>query len=634
MAPPPTKPPATTAVPPGSSPGVRRPTGPHRGPGTPSSPPLRYQQAAPPAAGPAAPQNPSGAKGAPASGSAKGSPPPAASGGAGASPPASGPKPPASPSETYSRLKAAKEALEYYTSGNGRFVKDRDAQIEKLRREIGFLEKYQQGGGGASGAATKKTPAGPTPPSGGTAGSTSRSVSPPAQSPPPVSSRGGVVTAPGPGGPPPPTGRLKVYDQKGVKTGEKPYWGSGTPSDPYRDYPEVNKPFGDRIWGSGTRTDPYRDYPDATKPFGDRIRGSGTPSDPYTNTRPPAVLPEPGGPPVSRGGAGVTRGVQAGAGVPPPGKPSGASAPTRDRAAEKKRDRVVTGLLDLEKQWEQKVTQLEMGVDKWHDRRRADAERRLKHLEEGMEIIGGKISRMAAALDKAKERGDWDEVKRRENDAEKLLLMHTLLWGRINTNRESLENEPTERARDKEWLKNVWHSFQEENQRLLELGREDPDAALSILNRHHSSKWNPKALDNLFQYESSGEVSPLVTPTSYHPATEKSKVEKGRWREERKAQIERDYDDRITRVMNEPVDSGAQGTGAALGKHHRLEELHREKEARQRQIDIIYRERLLKSGRLSQEEYNALNTPEWEEKLEAYRRDLREGRVGGDWPTP
>ncbi|MEJ5329100.1 MAG: hypothetical protein WHT07_02985 [Desulfobaccales bacterium] len=613
----------TTAGPQGAPPGAKRPVSPPGSPGRPSSPPVYYQQASPPAApGPAAPKSTpapgSSAKGAAPSGSS--------SGAATATTPSGGPKPPASPSETYSRLKAAKEALEYYTTGNGRFVKDRDAQIEKLRREISFLENYERKSGGSAPATTKKAPTSPAPPSGPAPGSSVRQVTPPPKSPPPpvappksgvatapppvAPPKSGVATAPGPGRLPPPTGKLNVYDQGGKKIGEKPYWGTGTASDPYRDYQDPGKPFGDRIWGSGT------------------------PSDPYTNVRPPAVLPEAGSPSGPPGGAGVSSGQRAGAGVSSPGKPSGASAPTRDRAMEKKRNQVVTGLQNLEKQFDQKIKELETAIDKWHDRHRAESERRLTHLQEGINITERKIQRLSEAIGEAEARGDREEVRRRERDLERLFLTHALLLSNSANIREYLNNEPAERAKDKELLKNVHQSFQEENRRLLELSREDPAAASHILNTHHSSKWNPKQMDQLFQYPDVRDQSPLLTPTVYNPATEKSKAEKARWQEQRKRQIEQEYEDRLNRVMNEPVDPNLQGAGAALTKQQRLEQLRREKEARQRQIDIIYRERLLNSGRLSQEEYNALNTPEWDEKLEAYRRDLREGRVGGDWPTP
>lgn len=291
-------------------------------------------------------------------------------------------------------------------------------------------------------------------------------------------------------------------------------------------------------------------------------------------------------------------------------------------------------LLNLEKQFGQKIKDLETAVDKWHDHHRAESERRLMHLQEGLNIIESKINRFENALREAEARGDREEVSRRDRDLERLYLMHTMLYSNRENIREYLNNEATERARDKELVKNVHQSFQEESRRLLELSREDPAAASHILNTHHSSKWNPKQLDQLFQNPDLRDQSPLLTPTVYNPATEKSKAEKARWQEQRERQIEREYEDRINRVMNEPVDPTSHGAGAALVRRQRMEQLRREREARQRQIDIIYRERLLNSGRLSQEEYNALNTPEWEEKVEAYRRDLREGRVGGDWPTP
>ncbi|ANV92179.1 hypothetical protein [Picosynechococcus sp. PCC 8807] len=66
-------------------------------------------------------------------------------------------------------------------------------------------------------------------------------------------------------------------------------YGSGTPDDPYRDYPDVNNPpWKQGIYGTGTREDPFRDYPDAKNPpWQQNITGSGTRNDPVRNVNIP-----------------------------------------------------------------------------------------------------------------------------------------------------------------------------------------------------------------------------------------------------------------------------------------------------------------------------------------------------------
>lgn len=206
-------------------PGARPPASPPGGPGRGISPPLHHQQASPPGAPKTTPAPGSSAQGAP----------PGSPAGAAAGTPPSGFKPPASPSETYSRLKAAKEALEYYTSGNGRFVKDRDAQIEKLRREIGFLEGYERKSGASSTPTTaKKPPTAPSPPSGPAPGSSVRQVTPPLKSPPPP------VAVPKAGWPPrpapaacrhPPGSSMSMTKGEG-RWGKSPTGGAAPPPTP------------------------------------------------------------------------------------------------------------------------------------------------------------------------------------------------------------------------------------------------------------------------------------------------------------------------------------------------------------------------------------------------------------------
>ncbi|MEB3226115.1 MAG: hypothetical protein VKJ86_09970 [Synechococcus sp.] len=66
-------------------------------------------------------------------------------------------------------------------------------------------------------------------------------------------------------------------------------YGSGTPDDPYRDYPDANNPPWQKgIYGTGTREDPFRDYPDAKNPpWQQNIIGSGTEHDPVRNVNIP-----------------------------------------------------------------------------------------------------------------------------------------------------------------------------------------------------------------------------------------------------------------------------------------------------------------------------------------------------------
>ncbi|QCS51106.1 hypothetical protein FEK30_16480 (plasmid) [Picosynechococcus sp. PCC 11901] len=74
-------------------------------------------------------------------------------------------------------------------------------------------------------------------------------------------------------------------------------YGSGTPDDPYRDYPDANNPpWKQGIYGTGTKEDPFRDYPDVNNPpQTPGIYGSGTPDDPYRD------YPDANNPPWKQG---------------------------------------------------------------------------------------------------------------------------------------------------------------------------------------------------------------------------------------------------------------------------------------------------------------------------------------------
>lgn len=587
---------------------------------------LRYQRATPQAQGATGSQGVTGAGSGTntAAGSTAAKPPSSASssGSKTASPGQdSNLKPPANSAETYSRLKAAKEALEYYTSGNGRFVKDREAQIEKLRREIGFLESYQK--------SASTSPASSSQSKGSTTGTsptvTSSAAGPPTNKPtatapntPTKSSQGGSSTkmgGPGFG----PTGHMNVYNESGSKVAEKPYWGSGTKADPFRDYEDVNKPFGDRIWGSGTRQDPYTNI--------------GTP--PKSPDRPPT---SPGTAAASDPGRGAGMGDRergnSGASQHSHSTSGTSTSSEKDRSASRKTREVSEKIQNLEKEFAHQVKQQEQAIESWFSKTRDEFQRDLKSYQEGRRIIEGKLEKMMKAHEEALASGDEAEAKMINEDLAKLHDQLATLGTAEKKANDWLKQEEESKSHAKEVLKNVSDNFQNENKRLLELSKNHPDAALYIMNKHHLSKWDPKKLDS-FQFEPTQNQSPLVNPKTYDPTTDRSKADKAVWRDERKAQIEKEYEAKIQDIIDEPQpQGGAQAIGSSVGKHERIEQLRREKEAKQRQVDINYRESLIKSGRLSQDEYNALNTPEWEEKLDNYRRDLKQGRVVGDRPTP
>ncbi|AMA10777.1 hypothetical protein [Picosynechococcus sp. PCC 73109] len=66
-------------------------------------------------------------------------------------------------------------------------------------------------------------------------------------------------------------------------------YGTGTPDDPFRDYPDANNPpWKQGIYGTGTKEDPFRDYPDVKNPpWQQNITGSGTRNDPVRNVNIP-----------------------------------------------------------------------------------------------------------------------------------------------------------------------------------------------------------------------------------------------------------------------------------------------------------------------------------------------------------
>ncbi len=534
----------------------------------------------------------------------------------------SAPKPPSNSAEAYSRLKAAKEALEYYTSGNGRFVKDRDAQIEKLRREIGFLETYEKNRDKSSATSSQvKSPPKSTATSAGPSSSGSaKAVSPDSgSSSTPKTTRDFSGSRPG-GSASKPSGYVNVYDDRGNKVGRKPYWGSGTKADPYRDYQDVKKPFGDSVWGSGSRQDPYTNV--VKPPSGmDQSQRSSI-----------ATMPQAPG-----GSSGLESGDRDRSGkTPPPQKPETKTSGAIDPKGEKP-DRIkeATGQLEsLEKDFSTQVAQLENAIDSFFDKTKAEFERTIESYEEGGQIIFNKIRRVEDRLKKAEERGDQSAVRDLERDWWTLVNQMSLIAKAQSDLQSWLEKESNFREEAKDNLRLTHENFKMENESMLKELSANPPQDLDKRLKDHLSKWNPKKLENMFQYEPSWPQSPLVTPKIYDPSTEKSKAEKDKWRQERKDQIEKEYEDKIQDVANQNLGQGFEAVGSSVGKHPRIEELRKEKEARQRQIDVMYRESLIKSGRLSQDEYNALNTPKWEEDLEKYREDIRKGRIAGEWPTP
>lgn len=545
-----------------------------------------------------------------------------ASGGGGSSSSQTSVQPPANQSEAYSRLKAAKEALEYYTTGNGRFVKDREAQIEKLRKEIGFLESYQKSGSGtssSSGSQSKTPPARSASSGSSTTNPTVTKSSVTNSTPTTKLSQGGQSKGPG-GVSSKPTGYTKVYDDKGSNIAQKPYWGSGTKADPYRDYQDPNKPFGDRIWGSGTRNDPY------------------------TNIVKPPKSVDQDFPPSKTGvarslghSAGLNSGQQAGVGRKPSDVGSQSKTPTESSRYDKNNDAVEQAeeqLKNLEHEFDQKMKRTEEAIDSFFDKTKAEFEKELKSCQEGRNITASKMIQLSEKIRQAEERGNREEVENLNKDMGALLNDYGELSRRIVGIQNWLDKEQDFRNDEKENLKLTHQAFKQENEML----RKEITKGRGLENdkrlKEHLDKWNSQKLEELYQYEPSGSQSPLVTPRTYNPVTEKSKVDKAKWRDERKAQLEKEYENKIQDVLNEPTGEGARALGASVDKHRRVEELRKEKEARERQIDVTYRESLIKSGRLSQDEYNALNTPEWEEKLEKYHQDLREGRVAGERPTP
>ncbi|WP_024546546.1 hypothetical protein [Picosynechococcus sp. NKBG15041c] len=75
-------------------------------------------------------------------------------------------------------------------------------------------------------------------------------------------------------------------------------YGTGTPDDPFRNYPDANNPpQTPGIYGTGTPDDPFRDYPDANNPpWQQNIVGSGTSNDPVRNVTPSPGINAPASP--------------------------------------------------------------------------------------------------------------------------------------------------------------------------------------------------------------------------------------------------------------------------------------------------------------------------------------------------
>gem|GEM_PF-5487295 len=531
--------------------------------------------------------------------------------------------PPANAAEGYSRLKAAKEALEYYTSGNGRFVKDRDAQIEKLRQEISFLEKYQQSGGTTSSASTsqgKAPPAVSTP-----ATNSSTSTSPvtksagTASTPTTRSMEKGKNTAVGGGSASSPTGYTNVYDNRGNKVSEKPYWGSGTKADPYRDYQDLNKPFEDRIWGSGTKQDPFTNIvtPPKASDQSPHLPGAGSAS---------VGGGETGSKSGQRGADGLTAA---------PDQPKSSTPPlsSRGKGGTSEVKEAQSRLRNLEKDFDEAVKLKEQAIDSFFDKTRDEFQRTLGSYRTGENIITKKIENVLNSIKKAQERGDAEEEKNLDRDLAVLMEQSATLAVRQQGLLNWLNNEQSFRSDMKDSLRLTQETFKMENQRLLSNLTNYPGGEIANKLQDHLSKWDPNKLPD-YHYDKLQHQSPLVEPKTYNPISEKSKADKDKWRNERKASIGKEYENKIQEIENEPLAEGAGSAVDSIGKQTRIQQLEMDKEAKQRQIDVIYRESLIKSGRLTQDEYNALNTPEWQEKLDKYRQDLKQGRVSGDRPTP
>ena len=123
--------------------------------------------------------------------------------------------------------------------------------------------------------------------------------------------------------------------------GKGPIWGTGTKEDPFRDYPDAKHPpympspdGKGPIWGTGTKEDPFRDYPDAKHPpympspdGKGPIWGTGTKEDPFRDSPPPVFDHTP---------------------TPPDRTPQTAAQPPVEPSVPKKPDKPPVKHIDLE----------------------------------------------------------------------------------------------------------------------------------------------------------------------------------------------------------------------------------------------------------------------------------------------
>lgn len=405
-------------------------------------------------------------------------------------------------------------------------------------------------------------------------------------------------------------GYLGDYDSWGNEVGKKPYWGSGNKADPYRDYADVNKPFGDRIWGSGTKHDPYTNI--GTPPR------SSQENQHEQNTQNASESVNP---------SGKEREEQSTPDRKTPKTPPASNDKKKDRLANKIQQNAEQ-LEKIEKEFAEKVRQQEEAIDNYFTKTRDEFQRTLDSYNEGSRIIWDKVRKVEEQLTNAKVRGDQFEVERLERDEGTLLLE----YAQIETAKTGLQNwlatEKEERAKSKQFLADVHHNFKIFNEQLKSDNKSDP-WSIDYTLKDHLKKWNPSKL-NGWTFEPSRNQTPLVQPRVFNPTTDKTRIEKQKWREQRKSQIEKEYELKIDNIRNEPSGTGAQAAGSALSKNERIEQLVQEKERKLRQVSVLFRQSLINSGRLTQDEYNALNTPEWQETLNKYHDDLQHGRIGGD----
>lgn len=405
-------------------------------------------------------------------------------------------------------------------------------------------------------------------------------------------------------------GYIGDYDSWGNEVGKKPYWGTGNRGDPYRDYADVNKPFGDRIWGSGTKNDPYTNI--GTPPRS----GHDNQHDPDPQNATESVT-----------NSGDERIDQTTPDRNIPQTPSAPKEKNKDRLASQVQQNTKQ-LENLEKEFAEKVRQQEEAIDSYFTKTRDEFQQTLDSYNEGGRIIWDKLRKVEEQLTDARVRGDQYNIERLERDQGTLLLEYAQIeTAKIGLQR-WLTDEPQIRAKSKQDLANVHHNFKIFNEQLKNNNKSN-SWSIDYAIKNHLDKWNPNKL-NAWIFEPSQDQSPLVRPKVFNPTTDKTRVEKQKWREQRKAQIEKDYELRIDNISNEPSGTGAQAAGSALSKNERIQQLVQEKESKLRQVNILYRQSLINSGRLTQEEYNALNTHEWQEILNKYHEDLKQGRIGGD----